>query len=178
MPIRIENKSTQKLSPKIIQNIERVLNFVPTSHVRGIERLRIVDKISDPRLNQEVRNSQPGLYHPKQGSQPAWIELAIGILVPNSSPFFKRMFQRFALKGNLATVLFSLIGQHYLITQRHSLKKNQLEGAIRSYTQGQLKSWVASENRFRTRLFKPIQPTLERWSRSLQQRAKRLDNRK
>lgn len=178
MPIRIENKSTQKLSPKIIQNIERVLNFVPTSHVRGIERLRIVDKISDPRLNQEVRNSQPGLYHPKQGSQPAWIELAIGILVPKSSPFFKRMFQRFALKGNLATVLFSLIGQHYLITQRHSLKKNQLEGAIRSYTQGQLKSWVASENRFRTRLFKPIQPTLERWSRSLQQRAKRLDNRK
>ena len=178
MQIRIENKSTIHLSPKIIQNIERVLKFIPASHVRGIERLRIVDKISDPRLSQEVRNSQPGLYHPKQGSQSAWIEIAIGTLMPSSSPFFKRMFQRFALKGNLATVLFSLVGQHYLLTQRHSLKKNQLEGAIRSYTQAQLKSWVASENRFRTRLFKPIQPTIERWSRSLQQRAKRLDNQK
>ena len=178
MQIRIENKSTINLSPKIIRNIERVFNFVPSSHIRGIERLRIVDKITDPRLNYEIRNSQPGLYHPKQGSQSAWIELAIGVLIPNSSPFFKRMFQRFTLKGNLATVLFSLVGQHYLITQRHSLKKNQLEGAIRSYTQAQLKSWVASENRFRTRLFKPLQPTFERWSRSLQQRAKRIDDRK
>lgn len=172
MQIKIENKSSAKLSHKTIHHLERILTSVPKNHVRGIERLRVVDKISDPRLSNDMRNSQPGLYHPKQGSQAAWIELAIGNLLPDSMPFYKKLFQRFAFKGNLATIVFSLVGQHYLLTQRHSLKKNQLEGAIRSYTQSQLKSFIETENRFRTRIFKPLQPTLERWARSLQKRAK------
>jgi hypothetical protein len=171
MPIQIENKSLTKIPQRTIPIIESIINSVPKSHLRGIERIRIVDKIVDPRFNESIRNSLPGIYHPKQGNQAARLEIAINNLLPESS-LSKRLLQRFAYKTNLASTIFSLVGQHYLLTQRHSLKRNQLEGALRFYTQTQMKSWAARENRFRNRLFKPLQPTLEKWARAIQQRAK------
>jgi hypothetical protein len=68
-------------------------------------------------------------------------------------------------------VIFSLVAQHYHLTLRHSVKRGQVEPAVRAYTEKQLKAWNESQHKFRAKLFKPLQPTLERWSKSLAKKA-------
>jgi hypothetical protein len=68
-------------------------------------------------------------------------------------------------------LVFSLVAQHYHLTLKHSMKKTQLEPAVRAYTEKQLKAWNEKKHSFRAKLFKPLQPTFERWAKSLQKRA-------
>lgn len=172
MAIKIENKSTRKLPKGLSTRIEKMIDSLPREHLRGIERLRLVDSISDPRLKAlQQRTDLPGLYHPRQGAQPAWLEVALDVLLPRSKPLLKRLLPRLSFKGNLAAVIFSLVGQHYYLTLRHSIRKGQIEPAVRSYTEKQLRIWNEQEHTTRAKLFKPIQPTLERWGRALQKRA-------
>ena len=171
MPIKIENQASAKLPRQTEAQIEKLFNSLPKEHVRGIERLRLVDAINDPRLRIPTKTALPGLYHPRQGTQPAWIEIAIDALMPRTAPFYKRLVPRLSFKGNLAAVIFSLVGQHYYLTLRHSIKKGQLEPAIRAYTEKQMRTWTEREHSTRARLFKPLQPTLERWAKALQRRA-------
>jgi hypothetical protein len=172
MAIKIELETTAKLPKKTQDQIEKILEVVPREHLRGIDRIRLVDAITDPRLkNQQQRTDLPGLYHPKQGAQAAWLEVAAGVLLPRSKPLTKRLMPRLSFKGNLAAIVFSLIGQHYYLTLRHSIKRGQIEPAVRSYTEKHLRSWHERQHTLRSRLFKPFQPTLERWGRSLQKRA-------
>lgn len=173
MPIKIDNLSNRpKLPGKLTADIQRIVDTAPREHLRGLERIRLVDAISDPRLRAGQAASLPGLYHPKQGTQAAWLEIALDVLLPDSLPFYKKWAARLSFKSNLAAVIFSLIGQHYLFTLRHSVKKGQFEQSVRAYTEKQLKKWSESEHTLRSRLFKPLQPTFERWARSLQRRAK------
>src|SRR5689334_3466634 len=173
MSIKFENRTSRKQLPgKTEASITRILETLPREHLRGIDKIRFVDSITDPRL----RNSKttiPGLYHPQQGSQKAWLEVALDVLVPREAPFHKKILPRLSYKSSLAAVIFSLVGQHHYLTLRHSIKKNQLETAIRAYTEGNLKKWGAAEHTIRARLFRPFQPTLEKWARSLQRRAKK-----
>jgi hypothetical protein len=172
MPIKIENQSTIKLPRKTENRIEAMLDSLPREHLRGIERIRLVDEIVDPRVKSiQQRSELPGLYHPRQGTQGAWLEIAVGKLLPASKPFYKRLMPRLSFKGNLAAVMFSLIGQHYYLTLRHSVKRSQIEGSVRAYTEKHLRQWGEKQSGFRAKLFKPIQPTLERWGRSLQKKA-------
>lgn len=171
MPIKIENHSTAKLPRQTEARLEKLLQSLPREHVRGIDRLRLVDTINDPRLRVPTKTALPGLYHPRQGAQPAWLEVALDALLPRSQPFFKRLMPRLSFKSNLAAVIFSLVGQHYYMTLRHSVKKGQLEAAVRTYTEKQLRAWSEREHTTRARLFKPFQPTFERWARALQRRA-------
>jgi hypothetical protein len=172
MAIKIEFETSAKLPKKAQEQIEKVLECLPREHLRGIERIRLVDSINDPRLrNMQQRTDLPGLYHPKQGAQAAWLEIAAGVLLPRSKPLMKRIMPRLSFKGNLAAIAFSLIGQHYYLTLRHSIKRGQIEPAVRSYTEKHLRIWHERQHTFRSRLFKPFQPTLERWGRSLQKRA-------
>jgi hypothetical protein len=39
------------------------------------------------------------------------------------------------------------------------------------YTEKQLRLWNEKKHSLRARLFKPLQPTLERWAKGLQKRA-------
>lgn len=173
MAIKIDNLSNrQPLPGTLTETINRIVDAAPREHLRGLERIRLVDIINDPRLRAGQTANLPGLYHPRQGSQPAWLEVALDVLMPQSIPFYKRWMSRLSLKTNLAAVIFSLIGQHYLLTLRHSVKKGQFEQSVRVYTEKQMKRWNENEHTFRARLFKPLQPTLERWARSLQKRAR------
>src|ERR1044071_4688564 len=127
---KIENSSSRQTLPKGTEaNIKKILAVIPKEHLRGLERLRLVDSISDPRLrNTQLKQSQlPGLYHPKQGSQPAWLEVALDVLLPKNVPIHKRLLPRLSFKANLAAVIFSLVGQHHYLTLRHSVTKGQLE---------------------------------------------------
>jgi hypothetical protein len=172
MAIKIEDQSTTKLPGKTQAWIENMTSSVPREHLRGLEKIRLVDVIQDARLKYVNQSTDlPGLYHPRQGVQPAWIEVAMGTLLPSRKPFYKRLMPRLSFKGNLAAVLFSLIGQHYYLTLRHSIKKTQLELSVRNYTDKHLRVWHQRQHGLRSRLFKPFQPTLERWGRSLQKRA-------
>jgi hypothetical protein len=173
MPIKIDNLSQRSALPgKLSETINRIVDATPREHLRGLERIRLVDEIKDPRLRIGQTNNLPGLYHPKQGAQAAWLEIALEVLLPSSTPFYKRWVARLSFKSNLAAVIYSLIGQHYLLTLRHSVKKGQFEQSVRAYTEKQLKKWGENEHTLRSRLFKPLQPTLEKWARSLQKRAK------
>lgn len=172
MAIKIENHSQVKLPKGTEGRINNILESLPREHVRGIDRVRLVDAINDPRLKMiQQKSDLPGLYHPRQGGQTAWLEIAVGVLLPRSKPFFKRLMPRLSFKGNLAAVLFSLVGQHYYLTLRHSVKRGQVEASVRAYTEKQLRQWNEREKGFRSRLFKPLQPTLERWARHLQKKA-------
>jgi hypothetical protein len=176
MNIKIENLSARSKLPKnTVQTLNNILTSIPREHLRGIERIRLVDSIKDPRARnlQKLPKQLPGLYYPKQGAKPAWIEIALDALLPKDGPLHKRILPRLSFKANVAAVVFSLVGQHHFLTLRHSIRKGQLESFIRDYTEKQLKKWNEKEHRLRARIFKPIQPTLERWARSLQRRAKK-----
>jgi len=171
MAIKIENTSSSPLPRNTIGQIEKIIETIPREHLRGIDRLRLVETITDPRLRSQQISQLPGLYHPRQGTQAAWLEISTSALLPRSQPFFKRLLPRLSFKGNLASVIFSLAGQHYYLTLRHSIKKGQIEPSVRAYTEKYLKQWSEGQHSLRTKLFKPLQPTFERWAKSLQRQA-------
>lgn len=171
MAIKIENASTAKLPRNTIAHIKKIIETIPREHQRGIDRLRLVDTINDPRIRLQQMSQLPGLYHPRQGTHSAWLEVAVNVLLPGSRPFLKRLLPKLSFKGNLASVIFSLVGQHYYLTLRHSIKKGQIEPSVRAYTEKYLKIWSEGQHSLRTRLFKPLQPTFERWAKSLQRQA-------
>src|SRR5256885_9153404 len=172
MAIKIELAEGIKVPSKTKTWIEKVLEGIPREQVRGIDRVRLVARISDPRIKPlENRADLPGLYHPKQGVQAAWIEIAVALLIPQPKPLTKRIIPRLSFRGNLAAILFSLVGQHYYLTLRHSIKRSQIEANVRAYTEKHLRIWNERQHGLRARLFKPLQPTLERWARALQKKA-------
>ncbi len=179
MAIKFEFETKIKLPKKTQGQIEKALECLPREHLRGVDRIRLVDNINDLRVrNIQSQTGLPGLYHPKQGAQLAWLEIAVGVLLPKTKPLMKRIMPRLSFKGNLAAILFSLIGQHYYLTLRHSIKRGQIEPAVRSYTEKYLRIWHERQHTLRSRVFKPFQPTLERWGRSLQKRASEERRRK
>lgn len=172
MATRIENQYEGTLPKGALQQVEEAFDSLPREHTRGIERIRLVNFISDPRIKGPFQKTElPGLYHPRQGPKGPWLEIAVNVLLPSDKPFHKRIIPRLSFKSNLVALVFSLVGQHYHLTLRHSLKKTQLEPAVRMYTEKQLKSWNEKKHTFRARLFKPLQPTFERWAKGLQKRA-------
>ena len=171
MAIKIENASTAALPRNTLTHIEKIIETLPREHLRGIDRLRLADSITDPRFHLQPNGQLPGLYHPRRGTQAAWFEVSTTALLPRAQPFFKRILPQLSFRGNLASVIFSLTGQHYYLTLRHSIKKGQIEPAVRAYTEKYLKLWSEGQQSWRTRLFKPLQPKLERWAKSLQRQA-------
>lgn len=174
--IRIENQATFELPKDAEATIDRVLNFLPIEHLRGLEKVKLVDYINDPRLKNldvPVKGDLPGLYHPKVGNQNAWLEMSMGALLQPTEGFAKKWMAKSQFKGNLAGLIFSLVGQHYYLTLRHSVKKQNLEPQIRQYAEKNLRSWSESQNQnsFRSKLFKPFRPYIERWAKWLNKKA-------
>ena len=172
MAIRIENQYEGALPKGAMQQIESAFDSLPREHTRGIERIRLVPFITEPRIRGQFQATElPGLYHPRQGPKGAWLEIAVNVLLPSDKPFHKKIIPRLSFKSNLVALVFSLVAQHYHLTLKHSMKKSQLEPAVRAYTEKQLKAWNEKKHSFRAKLFKPLQPTFERWAKSLQKRA-------
>ena len=75
--------------------------------------------------------------------------------------------------ARLAGLIFSLVGQHYYLTLKHSVKKQNLEPQIRQYAEKNLRAWSEknSQGSFRAKLFKPIRPWVERWAKWLNKKA-------
>jgi hypothetical protein len=174
--IRIENASTIALPKNAEASINNVLDFLPVEQYRGIEKIKLVDFINDPRLKNmdiPIKGDLPGLYHPRQGNQAPWIEMSTGALLMPTEGFVKRFMAKSSFKGNLAGLMFSLVGQHYYLTLRHSVKKGGLESQIRQFAEKNLRAWSEkqAEGNWRAKLFKPFRPYLERWAKWLNKKA-------
>lgn len=174
--VRIENQSTINLPKGTDEHIRKVLDFLPVEHIRGLEKIKLVDFINDPRLkNMDVplKGDLPGLYHPKAGNQNAWLEMSMGALLQPTEGFAKRWMAKQGFKGNVAGLMFSLVGQHYFFTFKHSVKKQSLEPQIRQYAEKNLKTWSEEQQKgsVRAKIFKPFRPVLERWAKWLNKKA-------
>lgn len=174
--VRIENQATFPLPKDAEAQIEKVLDFLPTEQIRGLEKIRLVDFINDPRLKNldtPIKGDLPGLYHPRQGNQGSWLEMSMGALLQPTEGFAKKWMAKSSFKGNLAGLLFSLVGQHYYLTLRHSVKKQSLEPQIRQYAEKNMRVWSEKQsvNSFRAKLFKPLRPVIERWAKWLNKKA-------
>src|SRR5438132_7791226 len=92
MAVRIENQYEGKLPRNTLVSVESALASVPREHLRGIERLRIVSVITDARAKVAAKGTElPGLYHPRQGVQGAWFEVAITTRVSAYKPLHSRI---------------------------------------------------------------------------------------
>lgn len=173
--IRIENQSTIDMPKNSEETIQKIIAFLPIEQLRGLEKIRLVDFIKPPQMKgvAPVSGDLPGLYHPRVGNQNAWMEVSLGALLQPTENFGKRWMAKTSFKSNLAGIIFSLVGQHYYLTLRHSVKKQNLEPQIRQYAQKNLKEWgeKQSENSRRAKFFKPFQPYLERWAKWLNKKA-------
>lgn len=172
MPIKIENKASVKVPKNTEAVVQGVFDSIPKDHSRMLNNVVLVDKIvMDSRVANRMPTNQdlPGLYHPKQGNQQAWCEIAISALMPNDG-FFKKIAGRLNYKPNLAYLVLTLVAQHYFITHSYGKKKTQMDGPIRSYVEQQHKIWREKNSGWRGKLFKPLQPLIERWSRSLRKK--------
>lgn len=174
--VRVENQASFVLPKNAEENIQKVLDFLPTEHIRGLDKIKLVDFINDPRLKNldtPMKGDLPGLYHPKQGNQSAWLEVSMGALLQPTETFAKRWMAKTSFKSNVAGLIFMLVGQHYYLTLRHSVKKQNLEPQIRQYSEKNLRAWGEKQNEgsFRAKLFKPIRPVIERWAKWLNKKA-------
>ena len=172
--IKIENQSSIALPKKAEENIRSIIAFLPTEQLRGIERIRLVDFIKHPQMKDTpIKGDLPGLYHPKMQNKNPWFEIAVGALLQPTEGFAKRWMAKSSFKSNMAGLLFSLVGQHYYLTLRHSVKKTSLEPQIRQYAQKNLKDWSEKQNANskRAKYFKPFQPYIEKWAKWLNKKA-------
>ena len=99
--IRTENQATFALPKDAEGQIEKILDFIPTEHLRGLEKIRLVDFINDPRLKNmdtPIKGDLPGLYHPRQGNQGAWLEMSMGTLLQPTEKFAKRWMAKSAFQ--------------------------------------------------------------------------------
>lgn len=174
--IRIETETEIELPKGTDEHIRKVFAYLPLEQTRGITKVRIVDFINDPRLkNSDVKmqGDLPALYHPRVQNKGAWLEVSAGALLKPFSKFMEKWMAKTSFKANLAGVLFSLVGQHYFMTLRHSVKKQNIEPQVRKYAEKNLRDWSEkqSENSWRGRVFKPVRPYMERWAKWLNKRA-------
>lgn len=174
--IRIENAATIPLPKDYEASINKVLDFLPIEQIRGIDKIKLVDFINDPRLknmDMPMKGDLPGLYHPRAGNQAPWMEMSMAALLQPTEGFVKKFMAKSSFKGNLAGLIFSLVGQHYYLTQRHSVKRQSLEPQIRQYAEKNLRRWSdkQGEGSLRAKLFKPVRPYLERWAKWLNKKA-------
>lgn len=174
--IRIENQTSFDLPKGTEEQIQKALDFIPIEHLRGVEKVKLVDFINDPRLKNldvPMKGDLPGLYHPKQLNQAPWFEISMGALLQPTEGFAKRWMAKNSLKSNLAGLIFSLAGQHYHLTLKHSVKKQSLEPQIRQYAERNLRAWSEkqAQGSIRAKLFKPFRPAIERWAKWLNKKA-------
>jgi hypothetical protein len=173
--IKIDNQSSIELPKGAEENIQNILKQVPGEHLRGLEKVQIVDFIKHPQMknNPGIKGDLPGLYHPRIGNKGAFLEISAGALLQPTESFSKRWMAKSQFKGNLAQLLFSLVAQHYYLTLRHSVKKTNIESQVRQYAQKHLKEWSEKQqvNNFRAKLFKPLRPYMERWAKWLNKKA-------
>ena len=79
MKIEIISSNTSKNLPALL---DRAVAALPAEHLVGLEKIVVVDNVTEPRLSAAQRSTLPALYHPKMPGQRAWAEIAMGVIAP------------------------------------------------------------------------------------------------
>jgi hypothetical protein len=58
--IKIENQSSIALPKGADEDVQKIISFIPTEHIRGLEKLRLVDFIKTPQLKGMNAPERPG----------------------------------------------------------------------------------------------------------------------
>ena len=169
MAIKIDNKASIKVPAKTDDIIQNAFDVIPREHLRGLNRVVLVDNIS-PHQRLQIPNAQdlPGLYHPRSGTDQPYFEIALKVLLPINDGYFKRFAAKLNYKANLVGLIFSLQAQHFHLTLSHGVKKNQYESVVRNYMEKYFEIWRNRNAGWRAKAFKPIQPFLQKWTKKLQ----------
>ena len=110
--LKIENQATIQLPKNFEEDIYKALDFLPTEHVRGLSKLKLVDYINDPRIAKmdvPIKGDLPGLYHPKVQNQSAFLEISMGALLQPTEGFAKRWMAKQSFKGRSSRSSGSII---------------------------------------------------------------------
>jgi hypothetical protein len=171
MAVKIENRASIKAPPNTSDIIQKAFDVIPLEHLRGLNKVILVDYISPHQRIQIPNISElPGLYHPKVGTEQPYFEIALGVLAPPKDSFFKKFASKLNFKANLTGLIFSLQAQHYQINLGHGVKKHQFENAVKNYMDKYFVVWRERNGGWRAKAFKPLQPYIEKWSKSLKQK--------
>jgi hypothetical protein len=167
MAIKVENQATIAVK-ELEDQVQRVVECVPVEHLRGFSRVVFVDRIDDPRLDRDLVDKLPLLYHPRvPGTPAAYGEVALGILLPKDVSWLKRLAARAQLRAVIAQSVLALVAQHHLFTVSSRKKKGGgIERAARDYIEKYSKVWRDRQGGVRAKLFKPLIPYLEKWQKS------------
>jgi hypothetical protein len=170
MNLKVENKSNTSLPGYTEELILQITNSIPKEHLRGLSKVVLVDTIqADLPIKINTSEPLPGLYHPRMGAAPAWLEIATSTLLPTDS-LMKKLAGRLNYKANIAAILYSLLAQHYHLTFSYGVRKGRIEASVRNYTETYYKQWQEKQSGIRGRIFKPLRPLLEKWGKNLQKR--------
>ncbi|HZS48157.1 MAG TPA: hypothetical protein VFC63_24020 [Blastocatellia bacterium] len=169
MAIKVENKSSIPTRGDIVLLMQSMLELVPVEHLRGLTKVVILDNVESQFVDATQRAQLPFLYIPKTPGSSAWGQVALSPLLPRDS-FMKKISGKLSFKANLAQTVYALVGQHYALTLGKNRKKGQLEAAVRTYVEKYFKEWRESHHKIRTKIFKPIQPYLEKFAKKLQKK--------
>jgi hypothetical protein len=170
MPIKIENQSSIKLPKKTEETIQSVLDVLPQEHLRGLTKVVLVDKIvPDSRIPLPKSTDLPCIYHPRMGNVQPWGEIAIQTIL-SVDGFFKKLAARLNFKPNLAYIVLRLQAQHFYLTLSHGIKKHQYESAMRTYVEKYHEIWREAQAGWRAKLFKPLRPWMDKWTRKLRKK--------
>ncbi len=174
--INIINKSEIDLPKNTEETIQELLDYLPVEHRRGIEQLTLVDFINESGLKEakgDFKDNLPYMYYPKVQNKSARMEISMMSLLKPLGKFTERWMAKSSFKSNLAGAIFGMVGQHYFLTMKHSVKKQNLQPKILQYTQDNLKNWSEeqSEKSWRGKIFKPLRPVMQRWAKWLNRKA-------
>lgn len=187
--IKIVKETEIELPKGTEEHIHELLNYLPAEHRRGIEQLKLVDFIDESGMKDakgDYNDNLPYMYFPKIQTKvpnrsgrveainkPARMELSMMVLLKPLGKITERWMAKSSFKSSLASAIFVMVGQHYYMTLRHSVKKQNLQPKIQRYAQENLKKWSdeQTEKSWRGRLFKPLRPLMERWAKWLNKRA-------
>jgi hypothetical protein len=100
------------------------------------------------------------------GTAQPFCEIGIGTLLAGDG-WYKRLAARLNFRPTLAYHTLSLQAQHYHLTLSHGIKQSQYKGAVHSYVDRYHKIWREQQAGWRAKLFKPIQPWLDKLARKL-----------
>lgn len=174
MKIEIISSNTFKNLPGML---DRAIAALPAEHLVGLEKIVVVDSVTEPRLSAAQRSALPALYHPKMPGQRAWAEIAMDVVAPRKK-FPKNLLTKLTLKATVAQVVISLVAQHYCLTLRKGIKKNQFEVACRQYVEKHFETWREREGGLRAKLLKPFKPYLDKFAKKLARRYRQEMERK
>lgn len=170
MAIKVEILTNSKAPTDLDKLVNQIFDIVPKEHTRGISKVVVVNEIKDPRLLAVTTQPQPILYHPKTPGAQAFVELALDFFLAKGEGMVKRLTARLNFKTQVAGALLAAIGQHYHFTYSHGIKKANYEVPVRQYIDKHIKIWGEKNVNWRTKLFKPLQPLVQRLDKWLRKK--------